>query len=92
MTFISITGAIKWDIFVFYIVSGVIFVTCICVIVSCLFLCCPAASPSNSYAAKYNRLRKRRFTTNLKMAGLGQSFDSLQHHGGFNSEDDAEMS
>ena len=34
MSFIesSITGAIKWDIFVFYIVSGLIFVTCICVI------------------------------------------------------------
>ena len=35
MSFISITGTIKWDIFVFYIVSGVIFVTVICVIGGC---------------------------------------------------------
>ena len=58
MAFISITGAIKWDIFVFYIVSGVIFVTCICVIVSCLFLCCPANSTTYQQhlaQAKYNR-------------------------------------
>ena len=34
MSFIesSITGAIKWDIFVIYIVSGLIFGTCTCVI------------------------------------------------------------
>ena len=58
MSFISVTGTIKWDIFVFYIVSGVIFVTVICVIVSCLFLCCPANSATYQQhlaQAKYNR-------------------------------------
>ena len=58
MSFISITGTIKWDIFVFYIVSGVIFVTVICVIISCLFLCCPANSATYQQhlaQAKYNR-------------------------------------
>ncbi len=42
---LTLTGAIKWDIFVFYIVSCLIFITCCCVIMSCLFLCCPAPAP-----------------------------------------------
>ena len=43
-----ITGALKWDLFVVYIIMCVIFVALCCFSITCMFLCCPARNQNGS--------------------------------------------
>ena len=62
----TLTGAVKWDIFIYYLFFCLAFL-CICgTSMFCMFCWCPAIPEINSN----KRLRSRRFTENLKLAGL----------------------
>ena len=63
----SLTGAVKWDIFIYYLFFCLAFL-CICgTSMFCMFCWCPAIPEINSSS---KRLAQRRFTENLKLAGL----------------------
>ena len=48
VNFWGITGELQWDIFVVYLIFCVMFITCCCVSIACMFLCSPSQNNENN--------------------------------------------
>ena len=48
VNFGGITGELQWDIFVVYLIFCVMFITCCCVSIGCMFLCSPSQNNENN--------------------------------------------
>ena len=67
MSLMNITGELQWDIFVVYLLFCVMFITCCCVSIACMFLCSPPQNHGNhttiaesqSQGKKWGRTVKR---------------------------------
>ena len=64
----SLTGAIKWDIFIYYLIFCLAFLAICGTSMFCMFCWCPAMPEINLASKRLGP--QRRFTVNLQMAGL----------------------